>query len=318
MDLRQIRFFVAACEEGSLSAAANRLNCTASGVSQQMSALEARLGVGLLERTRRGVVPTSAGRRFYERSLAILKAVSEAEMEVEDFTAGLSGAVSAGFAPGLAKAILPSTLARFTREYPKVDIDIASGTADSLLAEVAGGALDFFIGQFEKPQIGLSATSIGRFPVTLVSGSRRGLMPMKPLRLADMPPLKLFTPNAANSLRPKIDAAIRNGEIRAERIISIASLSAGLEFLSQTDWSAILPYWIGQKELGNDRLTVNPIIDSALAVEVALIYPTRHPLSRAAGILYDQFIQELRRSEEEWQRVMASALSGDDGSIKKK
>lgn len=318
MDLRQIRFFVAACEEGSLSAAANRLNCTASGVSQQMSALEARLGVGLLERTRRGVVPTSAGRRFYERSLAILKAVSEAEMEVEDFTAGLSGAISAGFAPGLAKAILPSTLARFTREFPKVDIDIASGTADSLLAEVAGGALDFFVGQFEKPQIGLSATPIGRFPVTLVSGSRRGLMPMKPLRLADMPSLKLFMPNAANSLRPKIDAAIRNGEIRAERIISIASLSAGLEFLSQTDWSAILPFWVGQKELGNERLTINPIVDAALVVEVALIYPTRHPLSRPARMLYDHFIQELRRSEEEWQRVLESALSHNDGSIKQK
>ena len=51
MDLRQIRYFVAACEEGSLSAAAARLHCTPSGVSQQMSALEARLGTGLLERT---------------------------------------------------------------------------------------------------------------------------------------------------------------------------------------------------------------------------------------------------------------------------
>ncbi|MCC0039920.1 MAG: LysR family transcriptional regulator [Brucellaceae bacterium] len=52
MDLRQIRYFVAACEEGSLSAAATRLNCTASGVSQQMSALEARLRTGLFERVR--------------------------------------------------------------------------------------------------------------------------------------------------------------------------------------------------------------------------------------------------------------------------
>ncbi|MBC7281424.1 LysR family transcriptional regulator [Hoeflea sp.] len=78
MDLRQIHHFVAACEEGSLSAAALRLNCTASGVSQQMSSLEAQLGTGLLERTRRGVNPTAAAWRFYARCLAILKAVSEA------------------------------------------------------------------------------------------------------------------------------------------------------------------------------------------------------------------------------------------------
>jgi LysR family transcriptional regulator, nitrogen assimilation regulatory protein len=308
MDLRQIHYFVAACEEGSLSAAANRLNCTASGVSQQISGLEARLGASLFERTRRGVTPTAAGRRFYDRCLVILKAVSEAEIELEDFAAGLSGSVSAGFAPGPAKAILPQALARFTREFPRVDIDIASGPADSLLAETSSGALDFYVGQFVEPQMGLSAVPIGQFPVALISGSRRGFVPMQPVRLDTVAPLKLFVPSATNSLRPKIEAAIRNSEIAVERTISIASLSAGLEFLSQTDWSAILPYWIGLKELANDRITVNPIVDSTLRAEVAMIFPTRQPLSRPAQQLYDYFEQELRRTEVEWDRVMADCV----------
>lgn len=305
MDLRQIHYFVAACEEGSLSAAASRLNCTASGVSQQMSALEARLGAQLLERTRRGVTPTAVGRRFYDRCLAILKAVSDAEIELEDFAAGLSGSVSAGFAPGLAKAILPQALVRFTREFPRVDIDIASGPADSLVAETSSGALDFYVGQFSEPQIGLSAEPIGRYPVALISGSRRGFMPMQPIRLDAVAPLKLFMPSATNSLRSKIEAAIRNGEIAIERTISIASLSAGLEFLSQSDWSAILPYWIGLKELANERLAVNPIVDSGLRVEVALIFPTRQPLARPAQQLYAYVKQELQRTEEEWERITA-------------
>jgi LysR family transcriptional regulator, nitrogen assimilation regulatory protein len=315
MDLRQIHYFVAACEEGSLSAAANRLNCTASGVSQQMSALEARLGVSLFERTRRGVTPTAVGRRFYDRCLAILKAVSEAEIELEDFTAGLSGSISAGFAPGIAKAILPQALVRFTREFPRVDIDIASGPADSLLAETASGSLDFYVGQFTHSQIGLTAEPIGRYPVALISGSRRGFMPMKPVRLGAVAPLKLLVPSAMNSLRPKIEDAIRNREIAVERTISIASLSADLEFLSQTDWSAILPYWIGLKELANERLTVNPIAESALSVEVAMIHPTRQPLSRPAQLLYAYFRQELQRTEDEWGRIMAQVLSQDDGSL---
>ena len=203
MDLRQIRYFVAACEEGSLSAAATRLHCTASGISQQMSALEARLGAGLLERTRRGVNPTAAGWRFYDRCLAILKAVSEAEMELEDFSAGLNGTVSAGFAPGLAKTVLPQTLARYTREFPKVDIEIGSGTADALVAEASGGVLDFYVGQFAKPQIGLAAMPIGRYPVALISGSRRGFMPMKPIRLHEVAPLKLSVPSANTQPAPE-------------------------------------------------------------------------------------------------------------------
>ncbi len=314
MDLRQIRYFVAACEEGSLSAAAERLNCTASGVSQQMTALERRLGTSLFERTRRGVTPSAAGRRFYDRCLAILRAVSEAEIELEDFQAGQSGAVSAGFVPGLAKAILPQALVRFTRSFPGVDVDIASGTADSLVAEAAAGTLDFYVGQFARPRIGLTATQLGRYPVALISGSRLGMRQMQTVRLDELPSLKLFVPSAANSLRPKIEDAIRHGEIRVERRIAIASLSAGLEFLSQTDWAAILPFWIGLKELTNDRLTVNPIISPSLNVELAMVHPTRQPLSPPAQQLFDCFQQELQRSEEEWQRVTAPALSQTDVS----
>ena len=139
MDLKQIRHFVGACEEGSFSAAAERLHCTASGVSQQMSALEDRLGTRLFERTRRGVIPNAAGRLFYDRCLKILRAVAEAEIEFEDFHAGHSGSVSAGFVPGLAKSVLPQALARFTREYPRINIDIGTGSADSLVAQVAAG-----------------------------------------------------------------------------------------------------------------------------------------------------------------------------------
>ncbi|SMF41443.1 transcriptional regulator, LysR family [Tistlia consotensis] len=309
MDLRQIRYFVAACEEGSLSAAAVRLNCTAPGVSQQMTALEGRLGTSLFERTPRGVTPTPAGRRFYDRCLAVLKAVSEAEIEIEDFKAGLCGSVSAGFAPGVAKAILPQALARFTREFPRVDLEISSGSADALVSATSSGTLDFFVGQFAKAHIGLSANPIGRYPVALISGVRRGFMPMKPLRLDSVAPLKLVLPSAANSLRPKIEEAIQGGAIAVERTILMDNLPAGLEFVSQTDWSWILPYWLCLKELGNERVTVNPIVDPTLRVDVALIFPAQRPLSRPSQLLYDYFCQELQRTESEWQRIMAGALS---------
>lgn len=309
MDLKQIRYFVAACEEGSLSAAAARLNCTAPGISQQVSALEARLGTALFLRTRRGVTPTDAGRRFYDRCLAVLKAVSEAEIELEDFKAGLSGTISVGFGPGVAKAILPQVLARFTREYPRVDVEIASGTADAMVSAASNGALDFYVGQFVRPHAGLSAEHIGRYPAALLSGTRRGLMPMKPVRLDRIDPLKLTVPSATNSLRPKIEDAIRSGEIVLERRMLVDSIAAVIEFISLTDWSSILPYWNGLKELGNDRITVNPIASPSLSVDLALIYPAQRPLSRPSKALFEAFKQELTRTEEEWRRLTSVAIT---------
>ncbi|SMH55921.1 LysR family transcriptional regulator [Mesorhizobium australicum] len=315
MDLRQIRYFVAAYETGSLSAAAGRLNCTAPGVSQQMSSLEARLGTRLFERTSRGVDPTAAGNRFYIRCLAVLKAVSEAEIELQDFKIGLSGSISAGFAPGLARSVLPQVLARFTREFPRIDIEIASGTADVLVSETSAGGLDFYVGQFTQEHLGVMATHVGRYPVSLLSGARRGLAPMQPVRLKNLAPLKLSVPSGTNSLRPRIEEAIRSGEIVVERTISIDSLSAGFHFVSQTDWSSILPFWIGLQELGNDRLTINPIEQPALHVDVALIVPTRRPMTRPSQLFYDYFRQELQRMDEEWRRIVSPALSADYGSV---
>ena len=180
---------------------------------------------------------------------------------------------------------------------------------DALVAETANGLLGFHVGQFPVQQLGISSTQIGRYPVVVISDSRRGFMPMQPLGLDITMPLKLSIPAVANSLRPKNEDAIRDGEIIVERTIAIDSLSAGLEFVNQADWSSILPCWICLTELGNERLTVNPIVSPALRVDVSLNYPSQRSLSRPAQMLYEYFAQELKRSEEERQRITLATLS---------
>lgn len=65
MELRQLRYFVRIVETGSMGSAALDLNIGVSALSQQMSRLENELAIRLLQRTSRGVTPTSAGLAFY-------------------------------------------------------------------------------------------------------------------------------------------------------------------------------------------------------------------------------------------------------------
>src|SRR4029077_17232060 len=72
MELRHLRYFVAAVREGSVTRAARQLNMAQPPLSRQIQQLEEELGVPLRERGSRPLRVTDAGRFFYEHALSIL------------------------------------------------------------------------------------------------------------------------------------------------------------------------------------------------------------------------------------------------------
>ena len=73
MELRQLRYFVRIIETGSMGRAALDLDIGVSALSQQMARLENELAIRLLQRTSRGVMPTSAGLAFYSQAQLALR-----------------------------------------------------------------------------------------------------------------------------------------------------------------------------------------------------------------------------------------------------
>lgn len=91
--LEGIEAFVAVVETGSISAAAVRLDVAKSVVSKRVSALESCLGAALLQRSTRGVTPTTNGMRFFERTKALMRELDEAAQSVTGEHRGLQGTV---------------------------------------------------------------------------------------------------------------------------------------------------------------------------------------------------------------------------------
>ncbi|MBX3529075.1 MAG: LysR family transcriptional regulator [Rhizobiaceae bacterium] len=78
MELRHLRYFVAAVEEGSLQGAASRMNVAQPALSRRIRDLEIRTGCDLLIRGARGVTPTRAGASLYRDALKLLEGLDEA------------------------------------------------------------------------------------------------------------------------------------------------------------------------------------------------------------------------------------------------
>ncbi|MFD8531657.1 LysR family transcriptional regulator [Streptosporangium canum] len=118
MRLRQLEYFIAICEHGSFSAAADRLLVAQPSLSQQIRALEREVGATLLERGRQGVALTAAGRAFLPRATTAIAEVAAARQAVADVVNGLVGELHILTVRSVASGVLPAGIARWHQAYP--------------------------------------------------------------------------------------------------------------------------------------------------------------------------------------------------------
>ncbi|MFF2888552.1 LysR family transcriptional regulator [Paenibacillus sp. NPDC057967] len=118
MDIRQLRYFIAIVEEGTVSAAAKRLHLSQPPLSQQLKAMEEELSTVLMERSGKYLKLTAAGKKLYDYALQMVELIEEAASEVKEVGQGSSGTLALGVNT-LSVAELPDLLHRFRETYPK-------------------------------------------------------------------------------------------------------------------------------------------------------------------------------------------------------
>jgi DNA-binding transcriptional LysR family regulator len=116
--------FVRVVETGSFSAAARLLNLGQPSVSKTIAQLEERLQVTLLIRTTRGLTPTEAGLRFFERARTVIQEADEAELDARGAGAGLTGCLRISAATTFARLFIVPLLPRFLEQHPGLEVDV--------------------------------------------------------------------------------------------------------------------------------------------------------------------------------------------------
>jgi DNA-binding transcriptional LysR family regulator len=118
-EIRQLRYFTAVAERGSVSQAAVDLHLSQSALSEALRKLEIELGVELLERSRRGVTTTAAGAALLEHGRAALDAFDRAL----DAARGRTARLRVGFEAAGAGTFSTRSRARFLKRFPQVRVE---------------------------------------------------------------------------------------------------------------------------------------------------------------------------------------------------
>jgi len=171
MDLRQLRYFVTIADEGSFTAAADRLGVRQSAASAAVRRLEQTLGSALFERTSHSLALTDAGHALLPRARRTLEAADEARAAVEAVAGGLAGTVRMGtveFTNGLDVA---AALRSFRAANPRVGVALThvGDGPTQLVYDVRDGRLDLALGGLVgEPPPGVEATVLWASPLRIV------------------------------------------------------------------------------------------------------------------------------------------------------
>ncbi|WP_093129527.1 LysR family transcriptional regulator [Variovorax sp. OK605] len=122
--LSDLSFFAVLMKQGSLSAAAQELGITPPSVSKRLAALEARLGVRLLNRTTRRISLTPEGETYLTEGAHVLDALDAVERAVSGAKVTPRGLLKVNATLGFGRRFIAPTLSKFARAFPEVEVQL--------------------------------------------------------------------------------------------------------------------------------------------------------------------------------------------------
>ena len=262
-----LRFFLAVARTGSLSAAARELRCTQTTVGRRLASLEARLGVRLLSRTRRGYVATPAGEGIREHVERIYAEAAAVERVVAGQDVRLEGRVTVACIESIANVILAPCFSRLHQDYPGVVIELlppdrhlslARREADISIHHVRPKQQEIVVRRIGSIAFGLYASPdyLERFGMpNFADGCAGHRVIALPDQFCDLPQMQWLA-----GLTGKAHVVLKTGSYETR----LYSLLAG-------DGMAYLPRFHGDEVPGLTRIdetpTAAPVVDLWVAVQ---------------------------------------------------
>ncbi|MFD1212459.1 LysR family transcriptional regulator [Arthrobacter sp. GCM10027362] len=285
--LRQLAYFTAVAEAGTIMAAADELRVSPTAVAAAIGELERIFKTQLtVRRKAHGVSLTPAGSYLYSRAVSLLRDAEELELSATSGGQELAGPLVVGCYLTLAPTILPVLLEGFTVNHPKVQLDFVEGTQDEMQERLFAGELDLAVvyDMDLRPGLGSVLLCEAEAYVLLPAGHRLARSAEVPLAgLAGEPMILLDAPpSSSHTLALFEDAGvapqIRYRTTDFELTRSLVGRGAGYSVLVQRP--AVDASYEGR------MVAARPITPAVKPIAVRMIWPEAiRPTDRARAMV---------------------------------
>ncbi|EJL94607.1 transcriptional regulator [Herbaspirillum sp. CF444] len=291
MELRQLRYFVAIVDHGSLSRAARVLHIAQPALTQQIRQLEEELEAQLLHRSAQGVIATDAGKTFYEHAQAILKQVTDAKSAVAQSNDKPSGTVALGIPQSVSGALALPLLTAIRATYPEITLLLTEELTGNLIVQLKSGRINLAVlfddgdGQLSPfastPMVEEEMMYITRADSQY--GVKEGKGKSRSVTLAKAIKAPLILPGLQHGVRPRIENVVRAHGMSLENVIEINSVAILKSAILADIGATILPVAPLLSEIERGDMVAHPISGERMARTLALCASKNIPLTNAAA-----------------------------------
>ena len=303
MEFRQLRYFVAIVDHGSLSRAALVLHVAQPALTQQLRQLEEELGAQLLHRSAHGVLSTEAGKVFYEHAQAILKQVADARSAVTQLTTRPSGSVTLGLPHSISGALALPLLTAARTTFPEITLQLTEEISGSLTEQLKSGRLNLAV-LFDDGQLGgFEATPLVEEDLMYICRAASNRVPPDAsITLGAALASALILPAQQHGVRPLIEQVATQAGLALSSIIEINSIAILKSALLADMGATLLPIAPLRAEIESGALVAVAVHSPPIRRRVTLCASRNIPLTNAATAISRlvRQVTEMLCANEQW------------------
>jgi LysR family nitrogen assimilation transcriptional regulator len=293
INLRQLAYFVKVVEAGNITAAAEQLNIAQPALGVQIRQLESELGIDLLVRHSRGVVPTDAGKLLFERARRILSEVEATEIEIKTLKSGQSDHVLLGMPPSLMLLLGPELLIEARDAMAGVSLSLVEERSVVLLDALDREQLNVSFAWNVSDRTDLERIALLEEDLLLVTAPQNA-PPTETVSLAEALAHDLVIAGERGVIRNIVEAQARRLGLHLRLAFEVHSVSSMKALIGRGGAATIMPYSLAPKEFSSGELVGRRIDRPVITRTLYRVRPARRlPFSNEARI--EDFLEGLTR-----------------------
>jgi len=296
MEDHRLKAFCLVVEMKSFSKAAEAKLMTQSAMSHLIKNLEDELGVKLLIRQGKTVLPTSAGRVIYASAKHILEQYREMDDAISALTQKVKGPLPLGASMTIATYLLPQVFYTFFRKYPEVRIDLSVSNTEGIIHDLREGTIDIGIVEGNIGNTPVFLEEIAEDEIVIIAADDNQLAKMDRLGPRDLLSQPLIMPETGSGIREFIDDFFRTAQIDTREIkvaMTIGNPELAVQLVQSGIGISFVSKWSVFKALKDGSIKILDISGRKLRRKFYLVSLEKEQITMTGRIFWD-FLKEYR------------------------